>query len=106
MTDAEIRKLLADRIDVQHRGVGIVVGITEPAGRRVIAYGRADRSESRPLDGDTVFEIGSVTKVFTSLLLSLAVQRGEMALTDPIAKYLPSTVRLRSRGGRSITLLD
>jgi D-alanyl-D-alanine-carboxypeptidase/D-alanyl-D-alanine-endopeptidase len=106
MTDVEIRKLLAHRIDVERQGVGIVVGMTEPGGRRVIAYGLADRQHARPVDGDSVFEIGSVTKVFTSLLLALAVQRGEMALDDPIAKYLPPAVATPSRGGRSITLLD
>jgi CubicO group peptidase (beta-lactamase class C family) len=58
-----------------------------------------------PLDGDTLFEIGSMSKVFTSLLLADAVQRGEVALTDPIAKYLPSNVKVPQRG-RVITLQD
>jgi CubicO group peptidase (beta-lactamase class C family) len=58
-----------------------------------------------PLDGDTLFEIGSMSKVFTSLLLTDAVQRGEVALTDPIAKYLPSNVKVPERG-RAITLQD
>ena len=43
------------------------------------------------LDGDTIFEIGSVTKVFTSLLLADMVNRKEVALDDPAAKYLPET---------------
>src|SRR5205823_14852796 len=50
--------------------------------------------------------IGSISKVFTSLLLSDMVQRGEVALTDPIAKYLPAGVKVPERGGRSITLVD
>jgi D-alanyl-D-alanine-carboxypeptidase/D-alanyl-D-alanine-endopeptidase len=58
------------------------------------------------LDGDTVFEIGSVTKVFTSLLLADMVQRGEVALTDPVAKYLPPGIKMPERGGRQITLQD
>jgi CubicO group peptidase (beta-lactamase class C family) len=57
------------------------------------------------LDGDTLFEIGSMTKVFTSLLLAEAVQRGEVALTDPISKYLPARVTVPERG-RAITLQD
>ena len=42
-SDAEIRAILADRIDNQRQSVGIVVGIIEPEGRRVIAYGSVDR---------------------------------------------------------------
>lgn len=81
-SDEEIRKILADRIDVQHRSVGIVVGVVGPEGKRIIAYGHLEKGDSRPLNGDTVFEIGSVTKVFTSLLLADMVQRGEVALDD------------------------
>lgn len=105
-SDEEIRKILADRIDVQHRSVGIVVGIVGPEGRRIIAYGHLEKGDSRPLNGDTVFEIGSITKVFTSLLLADMVQRGEVALDDPVAKYLPPSVKMPQRNGRSITLVD
>lgn len=105
-SDAEIRKILVDRIDVQHQGVGIVVGIIDAQGRRVITYGRLDKDDARPLSGDTVFEIGSVTKVFTSLLLADMVQHGEVALADPVSKYLPEGVTVPARGGRAITLVD
>jgi len=98
--------MLVDRIDVQHQSVGIVIGVIAPEGRRVIAYGHLEKGDSRPLNGDTIFEIGSVTKVFTSLLLADMVQRGEVALDDPVAKYLPPEVRMPERNGRSITLVD
>src|SRR5271157_2778321 len=104
--DSEIRKILVERIDTFHQGVGIVVGVIEPQGRREVAYGSLNQGDSRPLDGDTIFEIGSVTKVFTSLLLADMVQRGEVALTDPVARYLPSQVKMPERGGRQITLQD
>ncbi len=103
--DAEIRKILAERID-NRQSVGIVVGVIEPAGRRVIVYGSLAKNDKRPLNGDTIFEIGSATKVFTSLLLTDMVQHGEVALTDPVAKYLPATVKMPERGGHSITLED
>ena len=105
-SDAEIRKILVDRIDAQRQSVGIVVGVIEPAGRRVIAYGSLAKGDTRPLNGDTIFEIGSITKVFTSLLLADAVERHEVALTDPVAKFLPAKVKVPERGGRSITLQD
>jgi serine-type D-Ala-D-Ala carboxypeptidase/endopeptidase len=105
-TDSEIRQILVDRIDVQHQSAGIVVGVIGPEGRRVIAYGRLDEGDPRPLNGDTVFEIGSTKKVFTSLFLADMVQRGEVALDDPVAKYLPSSVKMPERDGRQITLVD
>ena len=105
-SDAEIRQILVDRIDTQKQSVGIVVGVIEPAGRRVVAYGHPAANDPRPLNGDTLYEIGSITKVFTSLLLADAVERGEVALTDPVAKFLPATVKVPERGGRPITLVD
>jgi CubicO group peptidase (beta-lactamase class C family) len=98
-SDDEIRKILVQRIDVAKQSVGIVVGVIEPQGRRIISYGALAKDDKRPLNGDTLFEIGSISKVFTSLLMSDMVQRGEVALTDPIAKYptIPTrTTRLNS----------
>jgi CubicO group peptidase (beta-lactamase class C family) len=72
----------------------------------VVVYGTLNQGDARPLNGDTIFEIGSATKVFTSLLLADMVQRGEVALADPVAKYLPAEVKVPERGGRAITLVD
>lgn len=105
-SDADIRKILMDRIDLQHQSVGIVIGLIGPEGRRIIASGHLDKGDSRPLNGDTIFEIGSATKVFTSLLLADMAQYGQVALDDPVAKYLPPGVKMPERNGRSITLVD
>jgi CubicO group peptidase (beta-lactamase class C family) len=84
----------------------MVVGTVEPDGTTSIgAYGDAG-SGSKPLDADSVFEIGSITKAFTGILLAEMVDRGEVKLDDPVSKYLPATVRMPSRGGAQITLLD
>jgi serine-type D-Ala-D-Ala carboxypeptidase/endopeptidase len=105
-SDGEVRDILAQRIDRMHRSVGIVMGVIDAHGRRVIAYGRLNQGDDRALDGATLFQIGSVTKVFTSLLLADMVQRGEVKLDDPVAKYLPSDVKVPERGGKQITLVD
>jgi serine-type D-Ala-D-Ala carboxypeptidase/endopeptidase len=105
-SSVEVRALLIDHIDAQHKCPGMVVGIIAPAGRRIIAYGVRDQNDPRPLDGDTIFEIGSVTKVFTALLLADMVQRHEVALSDPVATYLPAGVRVPELNGRRITLVD
>src|SRR4029078_8675750 len=59
-----------------------------------------------PLDADSVFEIGSITKVSTAIRLADMADRGEVALDDPVAKFLPDGVRVPGRNGRRITLLD
>src|SRR4249920_2165813 len=106
LSDDEIRKILVKRIDQQKQAVGIVVGVVEPTGRRVVAYGNLASGDPRTLDGDTIFEIGSISKVFTSLVLADMVKRNEVALDDPAARHLPENVRMPERNGKSITLLD
>lgn len=104
-TDAEIRKILVDRLGALDDRAGIVVGIIAPHGRRVIAHGSFAKGDQRRVDGDTVFEIGSATKVFTSLLLATMVEEKKVSLNDPVAKYLPPGVVMPERG-RAITLED
>src|ERR1700682_4755147 len=88
--DSEIRKILAERIDKERQSVGIVVGGIEPKGRRLVSYGSLDKGDQRPLNGDTIFEIGSITKVFTSLALMDVAQKGEVSVGGPASKYLPA----------------
>jgi CubicO group peptidase (beta-lactamase class C family) len=81
-----------------------VVGVIDADGRsRVVAYG--DPGPGQPaLDGNSVFEIGSITKVFTSTVLAALVQEGKVRLEDPAQKYLPAGVKLPTRGDKVITL--
>jgi serine-type D-Ala-D-Ala carboxypeptidase/endopeptidase len=104
--DAEIRKILADRIGSENLGIGIVVGVIDSKGRRVVAYGSLAKDDKRPLNGDTIFEIGSMTKVFTSLVLMDMVQKGEVTVTDPVSKYLPASAKMPERNDKKITLQD
>jgi len=97
LDNVAIREILVKRIDKQKHAVGIVVGVVEPVGRRVVAQGNLANGDARTLDGDTIFEIGSVTKVFTSLLLADMVNRNEVSLDDPAAKYLPQDVAMPQR---------
>src|SRR6516225_8070715 len=90
LDDASVRQILVDRIDRDHQGVGIVVGLTGPGGRRIIGYGHRDSGDDAPLAAHTMFEIGSISKVFTSLILADMVTRHEVALIDPIEKFLPA----------------
>ena len=86
-------------------GIGIVVVALEKGKQPRIASAGSSGS-AKALDGNTVFEIGSITKAFTTALLADMVQRGEVRLDDPVSKFLPATVHVPSRGGKEITLLD
>ena len=106
VTDDEIKGILQDRIERAKRSVGIVVGVVDEKGARVISFGKPSVDGKQALDGNSIFEIGSVTKVFTATLLADMVERGEVSLNDPISKYLPRTVKTPTRDGKEITLLD
>jgi D-alanyl-D-alanine-carboxypeptidase/D-alanyl-D-alanine-endopeptidase len=105
--DNQIIQMLATRVDKQRQATGIVIGIVEPAGNRIVTYGRMGINDNRRMDGDTVFDIGSVTKVVTALLLAEMAERGEVKLDDPVQKYLPAgRVKMPAFEGRQITLAD
>ncbi len=102
----ELKGLLLNRTDENRKAVGIVVGLVDATGERFLAAGATAPGGKAVPDADTVFEIGSITKVFTSLVLADMVERGEVKLDDPVAKFLPASVKLPERDGRQITLLD
>lgn len=84
----------------------MVVGIISEKGTQVFGYGKAkDNSNLQPHE-NTLYEIGSITKVFTSIILADMVDKGEIKLDDPISKFLPTTVTVPKQHGKEITLLD
>ncbi len=102
--DAEVLAMLKARVEVG-QFPGVVVGLVSRDGkRRVIAYGPT--AGVQPFDGNTVFEIGSITKVFTASILADQVQKHEVALEDPVAMHLPAGTTVPRRDGKQITLLD
>ena len=98
----DIARLVAAR-NAPRAGQGIVVGVLGPEGRRIVAGGTGPGAK---FDGGTLFEIGSITKVFTALILADMVNKGEVSLEDPAAKFLPPGHRMPKRGDRQITLRD
>ena len=87
--------------------VGLVVGVYQAGTSHVHGYGKVvTPSGDRTPDGRTLFEIGSVTKTFTGLLLAEAVARGEVKLDDPIAMHLPADLVIKPHADRVPTLLD
>jgi CubicO group peptidase (beta-lactamase class C family) len=96
-TDSVVDRILKERLTASPFR-GIVVGLLDAdGGRRVVAVG---------VPADRVFEIGSITKVFTGSILAGMVADGSVRLDDPVAKFLPASVRVPARNGRHITLVD
>jgi CubicO group peptidase (beta-lactamase class C family) len=91
--------MLADKPEV-----AIVVGVVDRDGETMFFGGQTDGP--RVLDGDTVFEIGSITKVLTTAVLAKMVRRGQVHLDDPVRQYLPPEVKVPSRNGKEITLVQ
>ena len=78
--------------------VGFVIGVLDQGSTTILPYGETVRGSGRAPDGDTFYEIGSITKVFTSLLLADAVGRDEVALTQEIQTLLPPEAKVPVRG--------
>ena len=100
--DSEIARLITQR-NAPRPGQGIVVGVLGPDGQRFVAGGTGAGAK---FDRSTLFEIGSISKVFTSLILADMVNKGAVSLDDPAAKYLPAGHKVTERNGRQITLRD
>jgi serine-type D-Ala-D-Ala carboxypeptidase/endopeptidase len=100
--DAAVRAILAQRI-AQKQGVGFAVVLIDRAGTRIVTAGKADAS-GKPITADTEFEIGSITKTFTSLLLADAILRNAAKLDDPVASLLPAPAPGLTRDGKAVTL--
>lgn len=88
----------------EHYCKGAAVGLIDASGRRVFGYG-VTRSGGAAPDGQTVFEIGSVTKTFTATLLAQMVLSGEVKLDQPVKDLLPANVTVPQKDGVQITLL-
>lgn len=85
-------------------GSGTVVALRLGDERAFLAGGRTAHLGGDPVDADTRFEIGSLTKVLTALLLARQVACGAVAHGDPVSRFLPPGAGPRVRGA-PMTLL-
>jgi beta-lactamase class C len=82
---------------------GLVVGVTINGDHKFYTSGLASRADHRPVTPDTLFEIGSISKIFAVTLAALAEERGKLKLEDPVAHYLCSDA---CSFGDNLTLMD
>ena len=102
----DIREILRRRVDVEKVTVGMAAAVVSKSSLKVICYGRERLTDNHAVSGKTLFEIGSITKVFTALLLTSLAREGVLAIDDPVAKHLPADFVFPERDGRAITLAD
>ncbi len=82
---------------------GLAVAIAQSTNTTVMAFGRQSLFDGAPVQGDTLFELGSITKTFTALTLAREIEQGTLQLDTPIQKLLPSDVKLPEEA-KSVTL--
>lgn len=100
-----IKQQVISRID-NNLSVGTVVAFSENGKEEYFVYGFANTIDKQPITKKSVFEIGSITKTFTSLLLADLVQKGKVKLDDPVQKFLPDSVKIVAFNGQPITFGD
>ncbi len=99
--EATTREELRRFVEVHRGGPGVVVGLLDASGRRVVAFGESGRRERPTLDGATRFEIGSITKTFTGALLADMLLAGEVSVDTRVATLFPPTIALDNGAGQT-----
>jgi CubicO group peptidase (beta-lactamase class C family) len=95
--DRDLRQQLTRGELAPGTGAGLTIGILKGGERRVLTYGTAK--------ADSLFEIGSISKTFTGLLLARMVLAGQVRLDEPVRELLPPGT-VGKPAGPEITLLD
>ena len=102
----EIKDRINALVDNNRTKAAIVIGIVDPNGTQFYSNGKISNTNNTNVDQNTVFAIGSNTKVFTTVLLAEMVEDGLIKLNDPIDKYLPPNVTIPQFKGHKITIED
>jgi D-alanyl-D-alanine-carboxypeptidase/D-alanyl-D-alanine-endopeptidase len=95
-----IMYLIKAAVDNKH-SMGIVVGVVNRNGSQVFSYGKVKENSDQQPDGNTLFEIGSITKTFTCSILADMVSKDQLSLNDPISKFLPKSVKTPKKWERN-----
>jgi serine-type D-Ala-D-Ala carboxypeptidase/endopeptidase len=98
-----IKTSIQRRVDYAYNP-GIVIGIVDRNGRDFYSYGTTSIVGGTLPDENTLYEIGSISKVFTATLLAQMAENGDVKLSDPVASFLPQEVNVPSRPQNPITL--
>jgi CubicO group peptidase (beta-lactamase class C family) len=99
----EVKENIKSRVE-NGINTGIVVGVITSEGTTFFSDGVKSLESKKAVDENSVFEIGSITKTFTGILLADMVTKGELNLDDPLQDLLPEGITAPTRNGKSIRL--
>ena len=102
----QIKAMINGLVDKNKTNVAIAIGFVDPNGTQLYGYGKLSNTNITTVDQNTIFAIGSITKVFTTTLLADMVNQDLIELDDPIEKYLPSNIKVPQYNGHKITIED
>ncbi|MGH9975810.1 MAG: serine hydrolase domain-containing protein, partial [Nitrososphaeraceae archaeon] len=98
---------LSNNVATSNSSIPIIVGVLTTNGTQVSGFGNLSSSNNTKADGDTVFDVASITKTFVTINLADMVKQELVSLDDPIEKYLPvDNITVPSYNGHKITLED
>ncbi|MHB9756252.1 serine hydrolase domain-containing protein [Streptomyces sp. BYX5S] len=100
---ARLQKIL-DRLTTVDGAPGALVATRDRRGRTVLTSGVADLRSDAPVQPDSRFRIGSMTKLFTATVMLQLVGERRVALDAPVERYLPGVVRGHGNDGRTVTV--
>lgn len=101
-TDIDVESVLQEYIE-NNNGIGAAVAFIENGKIQFYTYGEKSLKDNKPISKNTIFQIGSITKVLTTLVLMDMVENKQLNLDDPIEKYLPN-ISVPEYEGKKITL--
>jgi serine-type D-Ala-D-Ala carboxypeptidase/endopeptidase len=95
--DRDLAAALANGALAPNTNAGVAVGVEQHGTRRIFVYG--------PVKENSIFEIGSISKTFTSLILAQMVEQHKLTLDEPVRELLPPGTVAKPNGAE-VTLLD
>lgn len=101
-----IQAIIKHKLETEKIALGVSIAIIENNEIEYLYFGFTDLESTQEVTANTLFEIGSISKTFTSMALASMVKEGKVKLSDPVQKYLPAAVKMPSRNGKEITLLS
>lgn len=100
-----VKAVIQSRVD-KGDNMSIVIGVVDSNGTEFYSYGKMAASDPEVPNEYSIFEIGSITKVFTTILLVDMVENGEISLKDPVSKFLPDSINVPQFNDHLITLFN
>lgn len=101
----DIEKIISTYL-ADTNNTGVAIGIISGDSSKIFCFGRQQKSDTLKVSSSTIFEIGSITKTFTAILLAEKILQNKMSIDDPIDKYLPGNVKLMPEMENKIKLIN